>query len=186
MVAPFPGRSTRRKHGKPDARFPTEHHRLLPLFRAGVTWISDPPKYETRMTESNRNKPESIRIRKITPTNSLCTGMTSTVRASSETFQSTGRISTAGLGRISFKGYSIRCRCRCKVSEDDMAALLASEVKFMLNHGIHHASIAHTSAQHFASSTIQQSIQPKVTHHSCDQSLFAKSTAREQIYACDG
>jgi hypothetical protein len=114
LVAPLPGReglTTRRKHRKSDARFRGGHRRFLPLFRAGVTWISGLSKSEIRMTNSNRRKSGSTRTREITQPNSLCTVPTFTIGTSSETSRSTDRISTVGLDRIRFKGYPSPVSC---------------------------------------------------------------------------
>src|SRR5271166_1592464 len=61
-----------------------------------------------------------------------------------------------------------------KVPEDEMAALLTTEVQLVLNHGVYDESVADIRAQHLATVPTQDFIEAEVAHHCRDERVCAQ------------
>ena len=76
--------------------------------------------------------------------------------------------------------------CSGEIPEDDVTALFAAEVEFLLHHFLNHIAVADFRAHHFAAVRCECFIQAKIAHDGGHDRILLQPTRLQEINGRDG
>ena len=73
-----------------------------------------------------------------------------------------------------------------KIAEDDVAALFATEIEFLMHHLFKHVTVTDFCAHDFSATRGERFIEAKIAHDGGDDCVLLQPASFQKIQRCDG